>query len=115
MRLFKTICGKTDFWTGINFAGNLLIKPLINTISSAIAFETMAGTSNDNQSWYALSPTSLLFGVIVALVAAIGESASHSSLNSNHNSNNENRGAIELRNLSSTQVPLLNFEDNAQQ
>ena len=123
MRLFKTICGKTDFWTLINFIGNIVIKPVINTISSGITYDTMVvvvvGTSNDNQSWYELSPTALLVGASVALLAAIGESASHSSLNSNHqhnhDSHNENRGAIELSNLSSTQVPLLNFEDNAQQ
>lgn len=75
---------KDDLWTKINFYGNLLIKPLVNTIGIALMLENFSGDPGKQQGWDDFSYRNLAIGLGWAALCAVGESFSHRSLNA-HN------------------------------
>jgi len=80
---------RADFWTNVNFYGNLLIKPVINTIAMGVALDNLAGFSSDQQEWASVSIYGLVTGSVMSVICSLGEARAHRSLNSHHQDEEE--------------------------
>ncbi len=104
---------KADIWTNINFYGNLLIKPLINTVGIALMLENLSGDSGKQQGWDDFSYNSLGIGLGWAILCAVGESFSHRSLNTHNQTATSDTEMTPLKLLEDSKLESDSIEEDA--